>query len=261
MAFRMFVFGESLAAALEAIPEESQLKFYRMVKDYGLHGMEPDLTGFEKATWVQMKAMIDLTIPKRNNASPVGKRGAPFGNTNAQKTKNNSNNSPELFSEPPATPENTDPENNSNTIQTIHTIQLNVNDNVNVNDNDLSGSSEPPPKKPKPKKPPLRERDPENDMELVEKAYILNWADLYSQHRVQTPDPVVNYTQTRKLLKNHFVKLRPEQIIQAINNGLKDDFIMSGGYSLGTMLSSSVLNRLINTSSVSRHQQEKITLE
>ena len=89
MEFKKFIFGETLEQAIDAIPEEYQLKFFRFIKDYGLHGIEPELTGFELATWVQMKAMIDITMPKRNNASPVSKTGAPFGNTNAKKTTQN----------------------------------------------------------------------------------------------------------------------------------------------------------------------------
>jgi hypothetical protein len=99
---------------------------------------------------------------------------------------------------------------------------------------------------PKPKKPTLREREPINDMEKVEKAYLQNWDSLYSSGRVKTPDPVVNWNQTRNLLKKHFEKLKPDQIIQAIKNGMGDNFVMSGGYSLGIMLSAAVLNRLIN---------------
>jgi len=94
---------------------------------------------------------------------------------------------------------------------------------------------------------PLREREPVNDMERVEKAYLQNWDTLYSQNKVKTPNPVINWNQTRSLLKTHFINLTPEIIIQAINNGMKDDFIMSGGYSLGTMLAAGVLNRLINS--------------
>jgi hypothetical protein len=101
----------------------------------------------------------------------------------------------------------------------------------------------------KPKKPPLREREPNNDFEKVEKVYLQNWDILYSQKKVKTPDPVINWNQTRALLKKHFETIKPEMIIQAINNGMKDDFIMSGGYSLGTMLAATVLNRLINAGS------------
>jgi hypothetical protein len=116
--------------------------------------------------------------------------------------------------------------------------------------NKFSGSAEPPGKKPsskqKPTKPPLRERAPVNDMEKVEKVYLLNWDTLYSRKQVETPDPILNWTQTRKQLKTHFEKLKPEQIIQAINNGMNDEWTLNKGYSLAIMLSASVLNRLIN---------------
>jgi hypothetical protein len=103
------------------------------------------------------------------------------------------------------------------------------------------------PSKPeKTKKVPLREREPVNDMECVEKAYLLNWDSLYAQGKVKAVNPVVNWNQTRKLLKKHFENLTAELIIQGINNGLNDDWIMNAGYSLGMMLSASVLNRLIN---------------
>jgi hypothetical protein len=117
----------------------------------------------------------------------------------------------------------------------------------------------------KPKKPPLREREPVNDYERVEKAYLLNWDALFSQNKVKTPDPVINWNQTRALLKKHFETLKPEIIIQAVNNGLKNDWIMSKGYSLSMMLSMNMINDLINGGNgttgrgppVSKHQREK----
>jgi len=131
MEFKKFVFGETLEQALDALPDEMQLRFYRMIKNYGLHGIEPELTGVELAVWVQMKAMIDITIPKRHNASPVGKIGAPYGNKNAQKTnennsENNQNNSGELNSE----------NNSENNKQLSPNANDNANDNGNENEND-----------------------------------------------------------------------------------------------------------------------------
>jgi hypothetical protein len=103
------------------------------------------------------------------------------------------------------------------------------------------------PSKPeKAKKAPLRERDPVNDMERVEKAYLLNWDSLYAQGKVKAINPVVNWNQTRKLLKTHFETLDVALIIQAVNNALNDDWVLNAGYSLGIMLSATVLNRLIN---------------
>jgi hypothetical protein len=138
-------------------------------------------------------------------------------------------------------------------------------DNIFIN-KETGGLEKPPDKKPKqdkPKKPPLREREPENDMEHVEKAYLQNWDTLYSQKRVRTPDPVVNWNQTRALLKRHFEKLKPGQIIQAINNGMENNWVMGKGYPLGVMLSAGMLNELINArqgSPPSSHQQQKKAL-
>lgn len=115
------------------------------------------------------------------------------------------------------------------------------------------GSNEPP-FSDRSKKPPLRERSPENEYEQVEKVYLLNWDFLFSNGKVKTKNPITNWTQTRTLLKNHFKSLAPDQIIKAVNNGLSDEFILRGGYSLATMLSSSVLNRLINSDAKQKHR-------
>jgi hypothetical protein len=119
-----------------------------------------------------------------------------------------------------------------------------------------SDSDESPDVSGKAKKLPLRERDPVNDMERVEKAYLRNWDYLYSHGKVKALNPVVNWNQTRKLLKTHFENIPPELIIQAVNNGLNDEWILNCGYSLGTILSAAVLNRLINadTSGTSKHR-------
>jgi len=120
----------------------------------------------------------------------------------------------------------------------------------------------------KTKKAPLREREPVNDMERVEKAYLVNWDGLYAQGKVKATNPVVNWNQTRKQLKIHFESFNADVIIQAINNGLNDVWVVNNGYSLGTMLSAGVLNRLINgnSSGPQRHRiaadnvsQEKAT--
>jgi len=108
------------------------------------------------------------------------------------------------------------------------------------------GSNELPENQPKPKKPPLKDREPENDMERVEKAYGQFWDTLYSQKKVATPEPAVSWGKTRKLLKQHFVKIKPEQIIQALKNGMEDSLVMLNAYSLSFMLTDTHLNRLIN---------------
>lgn len=107
-------------------------------------------------------------------------------------------------------------------------------------------AASPPKQKPKPKKPPLREREPVNDFEIVEKAYLHHWDTLYEAGVVHTADPVINWQQARKLLQGHFKTMPPDMIAQAIKSAAQDSFILKGGYSLTTILSASVLNRLIN---------------
>jgi len=75
---------------------------------------------------------------------------------------------------------------------------------------------------------------------------------------VQTPHPVVNWRQVRKLLSAHFANLPPGRIIEAINNGLKNDFVLQSGYSLATMLSASVLNGLLNSAGLMPRHRHRI---
>jgi len=99
----------------------------------------------------------------------------------------------------------------------------------------------------KPKKPRLRDREPENDIEFVEKAYWTNWDMLYSRQSVTTEDPVVNWGQTRKLIKQHFDRnITPIQLVDVINSALKDNWIIQKGYSLEKILACSYVNSVIN---------------
>jgi len=141
-------------------------------------------------------------------------------------------------------------------LNSAHDLDLDsdLDPDLDIEINNTTGPGKTTEKPTKPKKPPLREREPENDMERVEKVYLLNWDSLFSQGKVKTKNPIVNWNQTRALLKNLFKTLVPEQIIRAVNNGMADDFILKGGYSLATMLSASVLNRLINSDAKQKHR-------
>jgi len=103
---------------------------------------------------------------------------------------------------------------------------------------------------PKTKKPPLREREPENDHERVEKAYTANRDSLFDQGRIKTRDPPPStWKQSRKLLSQLFAaEFTAEQIVGAVNRALSDDFVLQNGYSLPMILSGGVLNRLLNGS-------------
>ena len=104
-----FVFYETFESVIEELPEEMQLKFYKYITQYGLHGIEPEVTGIEKAIWTQIQFAIDQAQNRRKRAIENGNKG---GRPNKTITENNPN-------ETQAKPNN----------------NLNVNVNANVNDN------------------------------------------------------------------------------------------------------------------------------
>lgn len=132
----------------------------------------------------------------------------------------------------------------SNPPSPISNIDYNIDYNRDYINSPQSG--EVPPKR-KNKKPPLRLREPENDIELVEKEYLKHWDRLFNSGKVKTKEPLINWIQSRALLKKLLEKLKPEDIIKVLGLAADDDFILSGGYNLSTILAANVLNRLLNS--------------
>ena len=66
-----FVFYQSFYEALRELPDKSRLKVYDSVCEYGLNGIEPELTGMEKAIFTLIKSQID----RRNQRVENGKKG------------------------------------------------------------------------------------------------------------------------------------------------------------------------------------------
>ena len=129
-----FVFYETFESVIEELPEEMQLKFYKYITQYGLHRIEPEVTGIEKAIWTQIQFAIDQAQNRRKRAIENGNKG---GRPNKTETKNNPN---ETQKKQTITKNNPDiTENNRSITQAKPNNNLNVNvnanDNVNVNDN------------------------------------------------------------------------------------------------------------------------------
>lgn len=119
-----FVFYETFESVIEELPEEMQLKFYKYITQYGLHGIEPEVTGIEKAIWTQIQFAIDQAQNRRKRAIENGNKG---GRPNKTETKNNPNETQK---------NQTITENNPNETQAKPNNNLNVNVNVNANAND-----------------------------------------------------------------------------------------------------------------------------
>ena len=112
-----FVFYETFESVIEELPEEMQLKFYKYITQYGLHGIKPEVTGIEKAIWTQIQFAIDQAQNRRKRAIENGNKG---GRPYKTETKNNPN----------------ETQNNRSITQTKPNDNLNVNVNDNANDND-----------------------------------------------------------------------------------------------------------------------------
>ena len=121
-----FVFYETFESVIEELPEEMQLKFYRYITQYGLHGIEPEVTGIEKAIWTQIQFAIDQAQNRRKRAIENGNKG---GRPNKTITENNPNETQK---------NQTITENNPNETQAKpnNNLNVNVNANANANDND-----------------------------------------------------------------------------------------------------------------------------
>ena len=126
-----FVFYETFESVIEELPEEMQLKFYKYITQYGLHGIEPEVTGIEKAIWTQIQFSIDQAQNRRKRAIENGNKG---GRPNKTITENNPN---ETQKNQTITENNPDiTENNRSITQAKPNNNLNVNVNVNANAND-----------------------------------------------------------------------------------------------------------------------------
>lgn len=95
-------------------------------------------------------------------------------------------------------------------------------------------------------KPPLIEREPENDIEVVEKEYLLNYKKLYEQGMIHSKIPIVNWRASRKLTKEVLGKYGKDIIVEAVQKSINNIFCINNGYTLTMILSSGILAQLIN---------------
>ena len=139
-----FVFYETFESVIEELPEEMQLKFYKYITQYGLHGIEPEVTGIEKAIWTQIQFAIDQAQNRRKRAIENGNKGGRPNKTETQKNPNETQknqtitqNNPDITQNNPDITQNNQSitQNNQSITQAKPNNNLNVNVNVNANDN------------------------------------------------------------------------------------------------------------------------------
>ena len=100
----------------------------------------------------------------------------------------------------------------------------------------------------KPVKKPLIEREPKNDLEKIEKVYLLNYKDLYDSNILNSEKPIINWTTSRKLTNDAIKKYGFEMVLEAVKKSKDNQFCVEKGYTLTTILSAGVLAGLINSS-------------
>lgn len=92
----------------------------------------------------------------------------------------------------------------------------------------------------------LVEREPKNDIETVEKEYLINYNKLHNAGVLPSPKPVMNWVVSRKITKEVIKKYGLETIIKAVKKSITNNFCIQKGYALNIILSTGVLSELIN---------------
>lgn len=96
------------------------------------------------------------------------------------------------------------------------------------------------------KKKPLAEREPVNDIERVEKAYLRNYSQLHGLGIIRMDKPIINWTASRKMTKDAIRKYGVGVVLEAVRKSMNSRFCINKGYTLTTILSAGVLAGLVN---------------
>lgn len=95
-------------------------------------------------------------------------------------------------------------------------------------------------------KKPLAEREPVNDIERVEKAYLRNYNQLHGLGIIRMEKPIINWTASRKMTKDAIRKYGVGVVLEAVRKSMNSRFCITKGYTLTTILSAGVLAGLVN---------------
>lgn len=95
-------------------------------------------------------------------------------------------------------------------------------------------------------KPPLTEREPENDYERIEKAYLVNYEALRREGLVTTERPIVDWRQVRGMERRLIKEYGADNLVLAVERSREHEFCVQKGYVLTTILARPVLADLIN---------------
>jgi hypothetical protein len=131
--YKSFVFGESLFLSLKEMEAADQLRYYNYITNYGLYGVEPQLSGFERIVWLQMKTLISNLKDGRGGSGDTEDAGGeddPFvpngtDSTNGTNGTNGTNST-----------DSTNSTNGTNSTNSTNSTNLSLNKNENKNENE-----------------------------------------------------------------------------------------------------------------------------
>lgn len=142
-----FVFYRGFREAINALPEEYQLKTMKYLMDYAFDGTEPEENGVEKALFLSFKPQIDAAQKRYEAVVVNGQKGGRPKKENQEKSQNNQDLKNENLKKPnpnQSKSQNNQDLKNENQEKPNPNLNdnINVNDNVNINDNDNSPKGE-----------------------------------------------------------------------------------------------------------------------
>ena len=85
-----------------------------------------------------------------------------------------------------------------------------------------------------------------SEVTIILEVYKQNYETLYKQGKVENEKPVIFYNVAGKLIKELLKIISKDDIIKCLDRAILDNWIVSQGYSLNTILSSGQVNKLLN---------------
>lgn len=140
-----FVFYRGFREAINALPEEYQLKTMKYLMDYAFDGIEPEENGVEKALFLSFKPQIDAAQKRYEANMRNGRKGGETKKENQKlkeqesQEKQNSSKKEQDCSEDVAN--SSEIVANSSEAVAKEYLNDNINDNVNININDNNNNS------------------------------------------------------------------------------------------------------------------------
>ena len=116
-----FIFYASFFEAIKELPDENQLALYNAIFEYGLNGVEPNLTGINKTVFTLIAPQLKANRTRYENGC---KGGAPAGNSNARKQPRNNRETTESEEEKQPRNNQKQPNNNENVNENISLLKI-----------------------------------------------------------------------------------------------------------------------------------------